>query len=334
MGDTFKWLKGGLINSNYNIAIMSTFKLKSEKNKCLAQLQTLDGTHKMYENKFINQRDKLPNKRCQLLDAINKLDVLESKKSELYTTQDIQEKALLKSKITQLKSEIYDIENDLSEIEYYSKTNDVLMEYYALVERYDEDDVDDVANNTVGQQETVVVESKSDAIYDMSSLEQLNHIKNDKKRKRKQKRIPRSRKIDHNIKSNDDIMGYFGVDVKMEKYSEHELEVNRKNLFDNFLILVDSEYAIEIKKRNPVKLCQTCNKEKTLVQSEGFYVCLKCGEIEHVIIEMERTSAGDPMPEKSGYPYKRINHLNESLAIQKIKNIEMSYKYIIIIYRK
>ena len=43
-------------------------------------------------------------------------------------------------------------------------------------------------------------------------------------------------------------------------------------------------------------------------------MCNSCGEIEHVIIEHERSGSKDTMPEKSGYPYKRINHLNEWIA--------------------
>ena len=60
--------------------------------------------------------------------------------------------------------------------------------------------------------------------------------------------------------------------------------------------------------------CLNCNIEKTLIHSEGIYVCKKCFEVESIIIDSEKPNYKDPTPEKSGYPYKRINHFNEWLS--------------------
>ena len=42
-------------------------------------------------------------------------------------------------------------------------------------------------------------------------------------------------------------------------------------------------------KLSPVKMCNRCNSnvEKTLIHSEGIYVCQECGGFEYVIIESE-----------------------------------------------
>jgi hypothetical protein len=50
-----------------------------------------------------------------------------------------------------------------------------------------------------------------------------------------------------------------------------------------------------------------------LIQSEGIYVCQKCGKFEYIIIESEIPSHKDSMNEKPKYPYKTINHLIERL---------------------
>jgi len=50
------------------------------------------------------------------------------------------------------------------------------------------------------------------------------------------------------------------------------------------------------------------------MHSEGLYVCTGCAEVEHVIIDSEKPNYKDPLPEKAGYPYKRINHFNEWLS--------------------
>lgn len=284
---------------------MSTFKLKSEKNKCLAQLQTLDGTHKMYESKFQTQRNSLPGKKEKLQVLQEEYSRLCNKPTDTYTTVDIKRKSTLKSKIDTLKKEIDDVENDVSELEYYSMTNELLIEYYDLVERYDEEHEDDLSENNSEEC------PKDENLYDMSDLDKLNKLKAKGNKKRKQKRVPRRRRPIQSKTTSDNIMGYFGIDTKSAQDDEYELEANRKNLYDNYLLLVDSDYASETKRRKFNKICTSCNVDKTLVQSEGYYVCEKCGEVEHVIIENERSSAHDPMPEKSGYPYKRINHLNE-----------------------
>jgi len=50
------------------------------------------------------------------------------------------------------------------------------------------------------------------------------------------------------------------------------------------------------------------------VYSEGIRVCKICGESETILIESDRPNYNDRIPDKPGYPYKRINHLNEWIS--------------------
>ena len=66
-------------------------------------------------------------------------------------------------------------------------------------------------------------------------------------------------------------------------------------------------------KLSPIKICTDCSIEKTLIHSEGIYVCNQCGNFEYVIIESEIPSHKDSLNEKPKYPYKPINHLIEKI---------------------
>ena len=65
------------------------------------------------------------------------------------------------------------------------------------------------------------------------------------------------------------------------------------------------------KKKIIIKKCNKCNIEKTLERSNGLLVCRNCGTCELIQIDSDIPNYKDPMPDKPGYPYKRINHFNE-----------------------
>ena len=81
--------------------------------------------------------------------------------------------------------------------------------------------------------------------------------------------------------------------------------INEKGtLKEQYLSLTDSKYMCEKVKLSPIKICSSCNIEKTLIHSEGIYVCQLCGKFEYVIIESEVPSHKDSLNEKPKYPYK------------------------------
>ena len=75
--------------------------------------------------------------------------------------------------------------------------------------------------------------------------------------------------------------------------------------------------------------CNTCNQEKTLINSEASYVCQKCGNASFIIIDSERPSYKEPPSEISYFAYKRINHFNE---FSKSLLITASYLNITVLY--
>jgi len=131
----------------------------------------------------------------------------------------------------------------------------------------------------------------------------------------KEKKLIKRKKIKEEIPQYKSILSYL---------TEHDLSSNTINkniensndkgsLKEQYLFLTDAIYVCDKVKLSPIKTCSTCNIEKTLIQSEGIYVCQNCGKLEYVIIESEVPSHKDSGNEKPKYPYKTINHLIERL---------------------
>ena len=107
---------------------------------------------------------------------------------------------------------------------------------------------------------------------------------------------------------------------------KQKINKSRAELYEQYRIITDSEYHIEKQKNSRIlNKCDICDIEMTLNQSEGIYVCIECGAFEMVIIESEKPNYKDSsVPEKPGYPYKRINHFQEWLSQIQVDLIFMS----------
>ncbi|CAH6421627.1 Poxvirus Late Transcription Factor VLTF3 like [uncultured virus] len=294
---------------------MSTFKLKPEKTRFLTQIKTLDETHKMIVTEFQNRKTNLPKKKKKLENFINQLSNLESQDPSSYSNEDIQLKSKLKSDIKYLKNEIYDIENSISELEYYSKTNDLLMDYYEILEQENESLYEAFPELSKAKKDEKISET-------FDKLDLLNKINKEDK---KYKKISKRRKKKDNINKNNSILNYFNQQQvsnettedcdpedsctessKVSNSCSDRSKNDRAELLDQYMMLIDNQYVCEKRRNiNIIKICNDCGNDKTLVQSEGIFVCQNCGEVEMIIIESERPSYKDSSaPEKPGYPYR------------------------------
>jgi hypothetical protein len=89
--------------------------------------------------------------------------------------------------------------------------------------------------------------------------------------------------------------------------------LNRAELQEKFLFIIDKNYACGKVKTQKSVICSRCNIEKILFTTEGCYICKKCGETEHIVMENENNNNKESAFEKQKYPYKKINHLKEKL---------------------
>ena len=329
---------------------MATFKYKPDKVKYLNIVKTLDETHRKIASDFQEGRSTLPDKIKSVNDLKKELEFLNSNKVEI-TDDIIRKKSELKEKIRKTELEINNIKNGRDEIEYYSKTSDILMDYYNLLDN--DDDHNDSSNNFINlKSDTELINnnynSEEDCDITESTNEKLLAINKISQTKRKEKK-PTKKRIknleDINKNTSKNILTFFSnkqipdnleINDKTDENEEEENDVdsetrkntlinaainnsvekvvsNRASLFDMYMSVIDNKYASEKNKSNSIKTCSVCKIEKTLIQSEGLYVCTSCGEVEHVIIESEIPNHKEVGNEKPRTPYKKQTHLAETL---------------------
>lgn len=323
-----------LDNRKKNLLLMATFRYKPDKIKHLTSVNTLDTMHKKKVSEFEHKDRKIQ----ELTGWISQLEREYENISKIdYGAIDddkalniVKKKSDIKSKIQVATQELNDITNDISELEYYSQTNDILLEYYddssyinTNIEKLDEPNDGNLSDIDKSDDESDKIPNGK------SKLEELNLL-SQQKRKVKKETKRRARKND--IKNTRCILDFFdgptnsaklsdGTSEKSENGPEYgkapggvieEIVSNKASLFDDYMFIVDNTF-VNKNKPHAIKICPKCNIEKTLIQSEGFFVCQKCGEVEHTIIESEVPSHKDTITEKSRYPYKRLNHLCEWL---------------------
>lgn len=160
----------------------TNFKIKHNRAKNVIEINTLDETHKKIMTSFQNRRELLPKKKEKIQYLRNQLSRIENLDGSNYTTEDIKKRADLKIRISNLETEINDIENNLSELDYYFKTEDIIMDYYEIV---DNDDNILYHNHPELSEAKIFEESKNESGEDVDKLDMLNLMNRDKKKIRR-----------------------------------------------------------------------------------------------------------------------------------------------------
>lgn len=300
---------------------MSTFRLKPDKQRHHVDTKTLDETHRKAMINFKKKRELLPKKKGKLEKEQRKLESIETKDSSLYTNNDIIERSKLKTDIYQMKEEINDIENNISETEYLFKTDEILMEYYDLVEL--EDDILYENNPELEKEkctESTNAQDHNSCDQKISALDRLNIIK---KSKQKAKATVRKKKYKAFETRQNSIFNYLEIESKDEEKENNDGNQNKAELHEKYLMLTNSKaYYNQKKSLDQNNFCDECDQEKVLLHSEGIYVCMGCDQFDMIVTEAENPCGGDGGNmgmENKGYPYKRKNHFSESTNFSLLK---------------
>jgi hypothetical protein len=347
---------------------MASFKHRPDKLKYLSNVNTLDELHRKQVITFETKQQQLPRKRAILqthekeLEDLEQSTKLKENGNENLNISDIKHKAFIKEKIQELKKEINDIEGGHAELEYYSRTHDILMDYYTQDEEEDADDRDmnilvhETSIETSGATVTINNDTRKDILVS-DKLIMLNQL-SQKNRKLKKPTRRRMRKDEPSGKKRS-VLSFFTESpvttnastdttnsttnmsesetqtsptntTKSDSHLEQTIS-NKATLFDEYMNVLGKSYNRLVKPK-VIKLCDNCHIEKTLMQSEGMYVCRKCGECENIIIESEVPNHKDALNEKPRYPYKRVNHLTEWLNQLKLVTeiVYMIKKYMLV----
>ena len=285
---------------------MSVFKSKPTKVKVVNERGTLDEIHRETIDSF-NEGRKLFDQNKQ------KIYLLKEKLKTIDLSNENYDKInSIKNKIKNLENENNNLDILNDELNYFVKNSDILLNYY----KYDSkiDDIDEISDSEDNNQ--IKNEDSDDFLDKLNSFDKnvQKEVKQNKQNKQKRRKNKEEEIICKSILS---FLSNTQPNIDEKNLNNTELQpsiiIEKGTLKNQYLMLNDPIFSCKKTKLSPIKICQLCTIEKTLIQSEGIYVCQKCGNFEYVIIESEIPSHKDSMNEKPKYPYKTINHLIERL---------------------
>lgn len=301
---------------------MASFKYKPDKLKFISNVNTLDESHKKKTNDFLSKRLLLPQKESDLKNLKIKYQKITNNIANSSDPLLISKRANIKNDIEKLQKEINLIKSGKEELDYYSKTIDIVMDYYNILDNNNNDVYDEdlhSPNNSDNSQKldnfSPIINPNISENINNDILEQLNK---ESQKFRKEKKVSRAR--NQSISNNsENILNFFTDNIdknfseKQEEEKNNLIVSNRASLFEDYLMVLDREYASKKIKPNPKKMCQNCQVEQQLIRDDGIYVCTQCGLTENIIIESEIPSHKENTNEKRHSAYDRRNHLSEWL---------------------
>jgi len=294
------------------------FKYKPDKLKNQEKISTLDATHRDYMKSFEKSRNSLNVKKDKLVRLTKKLNSLNSENHSKLSDNDIKQKITIKEEIQLLQQEINDVSNYETEMDYYSKIDNILVKYYDIIDNADKDNTSNSPEQTVSLSDQILVTQK----------------KQNRKRSRVQQpqsnilgffdktpEIPADDVTEFQSETSDIVSESIPDKTQMItsdniRTIRSNLPKNRAYLYEQYMKSINNYTNQRNVKRqyNSVKICEKCNVERILSQTEGMYICNVCGNAENAIIESDIPNYKESDGSKPLYPYKRLNHLVELIG--------------------
>jgi hypothetical protein len=124
------------------------FKFKPDKIKYLTNISTLDSSHSKISEEMIKKRENLPKKELKLEKLQKKLaDINNNIENENFTNM----KSKILTEIDNLETEINEIINYDKELDYFSRTYEILFNYYDIID-----------GNTIISEENIIQNNEKD----------------------------------------------------------------------------------------------------------------------------------------------------------------------------
>lgn len=297
------------------------FKYKPDKLKNQEKIRTLDETHRNYIKTFEQARTSLDVKKQRLVFVTDKLKRLNSSDQSVQTPDNVKLRSALKDEINRLTREIDDITHNTSELDYYSKIDNILLRYYDIIDNTDKD--------SSPSQQTHMPQQGLSMSDQLVSSQHKSVRKRSRTQQSAQKNIlcffegsKETQTTEPREQSDKSPVATTNSDSIRDTH--YVLPKNRAFLHEQYMNAINNGSHHSTKRLfNTAKFCENCKLERTLVQSEGIYVCGNCGEAECALIESDIPNYKDSFSEKPVYPYKRLNWLEKRL----------NYFLIIMIYK-
>lgn len=268
-------------------------KLQKNKRQCNYKVtsKTLDLRHRTQMEEFDHLQTQKREYEDELHDLTSKLDKIKERPKKDLNDSELLDMIELADKISDLKDHIEKINSNSDEIDYFTKTGNVLFEYYSLL---------DNSNNI-----STVVGNRKNKIVDSSSNTNRRCVvdfftKSSSKEEQSADADTHARE-----NSTDSVNSSANISIN---------ENNRAELLERYLSFTDENYIDNSVANKDPTICAFCgNEDLQLYVNESLYCCETCWTVKKVITDNEKPSYKDPPKEISYFSYKRINHYTEWL---------------------
>tara|TARA_B110000259_G_scaffold39463_1_gene45038 strand:+ start:557 stop:1840 length:1284 start_codon:yes stop_codon:yes gene_type:complete len=261
----------------------------NQKRSCSYQksTNTLDHCHKANLDLFEQKRETLVLKKGELAKYQEQLKEILEKPNNMKTDEEFIQMVTLNDEIKLKQKEIDRIENNSSELVYFTNTSHILYNYYNLVENNND-------NKKSIEKQIISLNKKSILDYFHKNESTTTSLE--------------AETIQENHTSND------GFDEGDNLQDENENDFNRASLLDKYLSLTDSNYINDNINNILAANCEHCSStSKTFLHNDSIAYCNDCFAVYHLLTDNEKPSYKDPPKEISYFSYKRINHYQEWL---------------------
>jgi hypothetical protein len=269
-----------------------TFKNKNKNRNLFNSKKTIDAINIDILKDFESNKQNISNYKTELLNKNRKINKL---KKDVYKDSNILNNFDLQLKLWQIEDEkiiledkIREIENSDKEKEYLINTGEILNTYYKI-----KDNEKYKINNTTNIKKKI---SKQSVLYWFGNTKQFNSENGKEILKLK---CEKNKEIEE-IKQN----------TKKDKLDN----MTKKDLYNNFMKLVDENFDLGIIEDTSYNICELCSKQMLLYNTDGMLICTDCGIQEQILLDSDKPSYKNTPKEITSFCYKRINHLNEFLA--------------------
>ena len=279
---------------------------KQQKNKrqCNYKVtsKTLDSRHRTQMEEFENLKTQKKQYHDEVQLLTEKLEHIKERPKKDLSDSELLDMIDLSDKISDLQRNIDQIDSNSAEIDYFTKTGNVLFEYYSLL---------DNSNNI-----SAVGGNRKNKIVDSSSSTNNRRCVVDFFTKNTARQEPVEEAKDTSAASEEGGNGAAGAagatDAAGAANNISINENNRAELLERYLSYTDENYIDNSVTNKDPTVCSFCgNEDLQLYVNESLYCCETCWTVKKVITDNERASYRDPPREISYFSYKRANHFSE-----------------------
>lgn len=256
---------------------MSLFKEKRQhkSNNVNEQRLTIDAIHNIKVDKFESSRRSVDELKKNIIEINKKIETLQQIPKTDLTDEQLNTIFSSLDDVGELDKQLASIEENHEEHKYLLDTGHLLFHYYDKFK----------GNKSVSGKYYKSNEASKKNVLDFF------HNKHDD--------------------SSEPLQNNGGVsDTK----SSPNRDYSKSEIINFYLSKIDENFICPFDYEDSLEYCQQCNKERTVIPSEGIVVCTNCGFQDSIIIDSDKPSYKDPPREISYFAYKRINHFNEWLA--------------------